>query len=93
MCDHWGKAGIGKEIVAQLLIYSIDRIYVLARSSSKFQKAQIFWIDSYRLTADDIARSVEFMACDLSGITVVKTTADILVEKLDRLDILINNAG
>jgi NAD(P)-dependent dehydrogenase (short-subunit alcohol dehydrogenase family) len=88
-----GQAGIGKEIVAQLLIHGITRVYVLARSSSKFEQAQKFWMESHNLTAEDVARRVEFMACDLSDMTLVKKVAGSLVRKLDRLDMLIDNAG
>lgn len=88
-----GQAGIGKEITAQLLIHGISRIYVLARSSSKFESAKKFWSESHKLTEDDISQRVEFVPCDLSDITVVKKVGDSLMGKLDRLDMLIDNAG
>jgi NAD(P)-dependent dehydrogenase (short-subunit alcohol dehydrogenase family) len=88
-----GQAGIGKEITAQLLIHGISRVYVLARSSPKFELAKKFWSESHKLTAEDIAERVEFVPCDLSDITVVKKVGDTLMGKLDRLDMLIENAG
>jgi len=88
-----GQAGIGKEIVAQLLIHGISKIYILARSARKFELAIKFWEESHELEADDIVRRVEYLACDLGDITIVKEVADELMRKLDRLDMLINNAG
>lgn len=45
------------------------------------------------MSSDDIAKRVEFLQCDLSDITIVKKVADKLYPKLDRLDMLIDNAG
>jgi NAD(P)-dependent dehydrogenase (short-subunit alcohol dehydrogenase family) len=88
-----GQAGIGKEITAQLLIHGINHIYILARSSSKFDAAKKSWSESHKIPAEDIAKRVDFLACDLSDIADVKKVGDSLMDKLDRLDILINNAG
>ena len=85
-----GNAGIGQEIVAQLLLHDISKVYVLARSSEKFSASKTFWKDTHGL---DVEKTVEFVPCDLSDITVVKKVADGLMGKLDRLDMLINNAG
>jgi NAD(P)-dependent dehydrogenase (short-subunit alcohol dehydrogenase family) len=88
-----GQAGIGKEIVAQLLLHEIAKVYVLARSLSKFESATQFWEQTHKIAPDDVAQRVEFLACDLSDITIVKQATNTLTEKLDRLDMLINNAG
>jgi NAD(P)-dependent dehydrogenase (short-subunit alcohol dehydrogenase family) len=88
-----GQAGIGKEITAQLLIHDISRVYILARSSSKFESAKKFWSESRKIITEDITKRVEFLPCDLSDIADVKKVVDSLVGKLDRLDMLINNAG
>lgn len=48
-----GQAGIGKEITAQLLIHGISQVYVLARSSSKFELAKKFWSESHKITTDE----------------------------------------
>jgi len=85
-----GNAGIGREIVAQLLLHDISKVYVLARSAEKFAASKTFWKDTHGL---DVEKTVEFVPCDLSDITVVKKVADGLMGKLDRLDMLINNAG
>lgn len=86
-------SGIGKEIVSQLLLHGITKVYVLARNPQKFELAMKFWDESHDLKADNIVQRVEFLACDLSDILAVKKVADELMRKLDRLDMLINNAG
>jgi NAD(P)-dependent dehydrogenase (short-subunit alcohol dehydrogenase family) len=88
-----GQAGFGKEITAQLLVHGISKVYILARSAQKYESAKKFWEETHKLKPEDIAKRVEFLSCDLSDITVVKKVADELMGKLDRLDMLINNAG
>jgi len=87
-----GQAGIGKEIAAQLLLHNISKLYILARSKEKFKSAKDYWYDTHQISEEVVGR-VEFIPCDLSDMVVVKKVADDLVKKLDRLDILINNAG
>jgi len=53
----------------------------------------MFWSESHKIITEDITKRVEFFPCDLSDITDVKKVVDSLVGKLDRLDMLINNAG
>ncbi len=93
MYPKGGQAGIGKEIVAQLLIHDISKVYILARSAAKFESARQHWQETQKLTSEDIENRVQFLACDLSDITVVKKVADELFKKLHRLDMLIDNAG
>jgi NAD(P)-dependent dehydrogenase (short-subunit alcohol dehydrogenase family) len=83
-----GSDGIGKEIIAQLLLHDIEKVYVLSRKREKFDRAVSYW----REKAIDVGR-VEFVACDLNDMTVVKKVGDELMGRLSRLDILINNAG
>lgn len=87
-----GQAGIGKEIAAQLLLHNISKLYILARSKEKFETAKGYWFDTHQISEEIVGR-VEFVECDLSDMVAVKKVADGLVKKLDRLDILINNAG
>jgi NAD(P)-dependent dehydrogenase (short-subunit alcohol dehydrogenase family) len=85
-----GNAGLGREIVAQLLAHDISKVYVLARSSKKFQDAIASWTER---KLGDIESRVEFITCDLGDVTVVKKVAYELMQKLDRLDMLFNHAG
>jgi len=88
-----GQAGIGKEITSQLLIHGISKVYILARSMTKFDEAVKYWQQTHRLTLEDITQRVAFVPCDLTDITVVKKVADTLKGQLGRLDMLIENAG
>ena len=83
-----GSDGIGREIVAQLLLHDISKVYVLSRKRGKFDQASIFWEGR----GISIGR-VEFVACDLNDMRVVKRVGDELMGRLGRLDILVNNAG
>ncbi|KAG0647487.1 oxidoreductase [Hyphodiscus hymeniophilus] len=84
-----GSDGIGREIVAQLLLHDISKVYVLARKVEKFDKASIYWSSK----GIDVEQRVEFVPCDLNDMRIVKKVGDELMGRLDRLDILINNAG
>jgi len=66
---------------------------VLARSFSKFESAKMFWLESHKLAAEDSAERAKFVPCDLSDMTIVKKVGDGLMGKLERLDMLIDNAG
>lgn len=88
-----GQDGIGKEITAQLLIHGIAKVFVLGRSTEKFDRARTSWQESHGLTLENLEKRVEFLVCDLSDIKSVKRVADNLFRRLERLDILINNAG
>lgn len=84
-----GSDGVGKEIVLQLLLHNISKIYVLSRKQDKFDQAKIYWMRK----GIDLEGRVEFISCDLNDMLSVKKVADFLVAQLSRLDILINNAG
>ncbi|KAI9883292.1 MAG: hypothetical protein M1823_004935 [Watsoniomyces obsoletus] len=88
-----GQAGIGREITAQLLLHGISKVYILARSEEKYTAACQVWAERAGLSADDVAQRTVFMRCDLTDLENVKRVADQLIQELDRLDILINNAG
>lgn len=87
-----GSDGIGKEIVAQLLLHDIEKVYVLSRKREKFDQAMIYWKEK-GIAAECLKDRVEFVACDLNDMTIVKKVGDELMGRLSRLDILINNAG
>jgi NAD(P)-dependent dehydrogenase (short-subunit alcohol dehydrogenase family) len=84
-----GSDGIGKEIVAQLLIHGIEKVYVLSRKKEKFKQAEGYWKEK----GIEVEGRVEFMSCDFLDMTIVKRVGDELMGRLERLDILINNAG
>ncbi|KAL3419247.1 retinol dehydrogenase 12 [Phlyctema vagabunda] len=86
-----GNAGIGSEMVAQLLLHDVSKVYVIARTAEKFQTAQKSWKEQDGI--ENVEQRVEFLSCDLSDITEIKKVAEQLLPKLTRLDILINNAG
>lgn len=88
-----GQAGIGREMTAQLLLHGISKVYVLARSESRYVDAKAEWVNKDGLSSEDVDTRTEFVQCDLSDIQDVKKVVDLLKKKLDRLDILINNAG
>lgn len=90
-----GQAGIGKEIVAQLLENHISKVYVLARGTVKFQEARKYWMEKHGVEENELAERVVFKMCDLSDMRSVKKVADGLMGELKggRLDMLINNAG
>lgn len=85
-----GNSGLGKEIVSQLLLHDISKVYVIARSATKFQDSIAYWEESQ---AQDVHARVEFITCNLGDITEVKKVADELLRRLDRLDMLFNHAG
>lgn len=86
-----GSDGIGREIVAQLLLHDIRKVYVLSRKREKFEMAMSYWVE--KGLAEGLEGRVEFVACDLNDMTIVKKVGDELMGRLSRLDILINNAG
>ncbi|KAI9773563.1 MAG: hypothetical protein M1840_006837 [Geoglossum simile] len=88
-----GQAGIGKEITAQLLLHGISKVYIIARNESRFLEAKNYWHENKGLAVDDIERRTEFLACDLGDIESVGRVGHELLEKLLRLDILIDNAA
>ncbi|KAF2098584.1 putative short chain dehydrogenase/reductase [Rhizodiscina lignyota] len=88
-----GQAGIGEEIVAQLLIHGIAKVYVLARTQQKFVDAKKAWAQRQSLDVQDVDNRTEFVQCDLSDLKVTAEAAKKLIQKLDRLDILFCNAA
>ena len=88
-----GQAGIGKEIVAQLLLHGISKAYVIARSQEKYVAAKKAWAQRDGITEQDADSRTVFIKCNLTDLQEVKAVAEGLVEELDRLDILFNHAG
>lgn len=88
-----GQAGIGQEIVLQLLLRDIDKVYILARSGEKYELAKMIWVEKGRLTKEAVEKRTEFVRCDLSDVVTVKKAGDLMLSKLQRVDILVDNAG
>lgn len=89
-----GQMGLGKEIVLQLLLHGISKVFVLARREEKFIAARAEWAAHEALEEGDVERRAEFVRCDLSDVVQVAQAAEVLVSKAGgRLDILVNNAG
>lgn len=88
-----GQAGIGREVVAQLLLHGISKVYIIARTESRYEEAKKEWLQKHGLRTADVEERTEFVKCDLGDLWNVKKAADELLGKLERLDILINNAG
>lgn len=89
-----GQGGIGSEIVLQLLKHDISRVYVLARSRTKFEKVKNDkWIPGLDGDVAKVEERVEFVTIDLVDLKAVKETADLLGKRLERLDMLFLNAG
>lgn len=88
-----GQAGIGEEIVAQLLLHGIAKVYVLARTEQKFVAAQKAWASRPGLSIEDVDARTGFVQCDLSDIKATADAAQALLKHLDRIDILFCNAG
>jgi len=88
-----GQSGIGREITAQLLLHGVAKVYILARSESKFQESIAEWVNKKGLKRSDVESRTEFVPCDLSSVHDVARAANDLLRKLDRLDILFNNAA
>jgi NAD(P)-dependent dehydrogenase (short-subunit alcohol dehydrogenase family) len=83
-----GNNGIGKETILQLAKHNPHKIFLAARTESKARDA-IASIKSQDLQDVDI----EYLPLDLSSLPSVKSAADQVIRKSDRLDILILNAG
>lgn len=78
-----GSAGIGKSIIEELVNYGVNEIAVLGRSLEKLQ------------ALENQFPSVDFLTIqgDVSDLNDIREAVNIVNEKWNALDILINNAG
>ena len=83
-----GNNGIGKETILQLAKHNPHKIYMGARTESKAREA-IASIKSQGVNDVDI----EYLPLDLTSFPSIKSAADQVIRKSDRLDILVLNAG
>ncbi|RVX73716.1 hypothetical protein B0A52_02606 [Exophiala mesophila] len=81
-----GNSGIGFETTTQLARRGA-RVYIAARSESRVQSA------IKKLEAGPDKVDVRFLKLDLQDLQSIKTTVSDFLQKENRLDILLNNAG
>lgn len=81
-----GNSGIGYETTIQLARRGA-RVYIAARSESRVQGA----IKTMQQGPDKV--DIRFLKLDLQDLQSIKTTVSDFMQKEDRLDILLNNAG
>ena len=80
------NSGLGKE-VARALADLGARVVLTARSAEKGEAAVA------ELREDVPARTIELLRLDLADLATVQAAAAELHDRLDRLDVLVNNAG
>jgi len=80
------NAGIGKATARELAARGADVIMV-ARDSAKGEEAR------REVIADSGNRSVELLVADLASQRQVRELAGQVLDRYDRLDVLVNNAG
>jgi len=86
-----GNTGIGKEIVRELALHNARVVYMASRTESRALAA----IEEMKTRDEAIkkADNVKFLKLDLADLKSCREAANAILEKEDRLDILINNAG
>ena len=80
------NSGIGKAI-AQGLAARGSRVLMVARSREKGETARV------KVSASTRNQAVELLVCDLASQRQVRDLAATVVERCNRLDVLVNNAG
>jgi len=83
-----GNSGLGYE-AATVLAQAGAHVVMACRSAQRAAAA----IDSIRDTVGNEALSLEVMPLDLADLASVHAFADIFLQRFERLDLLINNAG
>jgi NAD(P)-dependent dehydrogenase (short-subunit alcohol dehydrogenase family) len=79
-------------------LHGIEKIFILARSRTKFDAALEEWRErdgiNLGLTSDNKDPvKLHFISCDLGDICAVREAADQIKQDTDRLDLVICNAG
>jgi len=75
--------------VASILYSANATVYIAARTESKAISA----IQSIKTAHPASEGTIHFLKLDLSDLSTIKTSAEEFLQKSDRLDVLINNAG
>ncbi|KAJ5605908.1 hypothetical protein N7510_008689 [Penicillium lagena] len=79
------------EITAQLLEHGIAKVFLVARSATKYQEALQAWKQRHLLDEDN--SRVTFVPCDLGDINAVKAAADQIKQSTEYVHILVCNAA
>ncbi|KAF2219852.1 hypothetical protein BDZ85DRAFT_35648 [Elsinoe ampelina] len=83
-----GYAGVGLELTKML--YSRNAtVFIAGRSPEKATTA----IETVKKHAPNSTGKLEFLKLDLADLTTIKASANDLISRTDRLDVLTNNAG
>ena len=82
-----GNSGLGKESILQLAKHNPQQIFLTARSTAKAEEA----IQDIKTAVPHV--NVSFVTMDLACLNSVKEGANDLLNRVDRLDILMANAG
>jgi len=80
------NSGIGREIARGLAAQG-SRVLMVARNRKKGEAARA------KVSRSTNNRAVELVVCDLSSQRQVRELASTILERCDRLDVLVNNAG
>jgi NAD(P)-dependent dehydrogenase (short-subunit alcohol dehydrogenase family) len=83
------NGGLGYESLLYLVHHSPAKVYLCARSQSKYDAA----MKGITAAVPDAPAFVKFLQIDLTSLESVKAAADAFLAENDRLDILMNNAG
>lgn len=83
------NAGLGLESAIQIAQHKPSRLYLTARSRAKYENA-LSKIKEHVPAADTFTRFVEM---DLSSLKSVKVAGEHVLDEVDRVDVLMNNAG
>lgn len=83
-----GNAGIGV-ICSQELAKRGGQVFVLTRSEQRYQSA----FDEFKKIDPEAAKRWSFVQCNLADLESVKAAAQTVLDKTDRIDLLLNNAG
>ncbi|OUR96896.1 hypothetical protein A9Q84_11205 [Halobacteriovorax marinus] len=76
-------SGFGINWIEQISDIENYKIYVLARSQKKMDE----------LLENSSLKNIEFIKCNLDSKVSIDNTIELLKEKVDRIDLLVNNAG
>lgn len=83
------NTGLGYQTVLQIAQHNPSRIYLTARSKSKFDTAMA----ELQKVVPSAIDMIHFVQLDLASLASVKRAASEVLSSTSRLDILINNAG